>query len=183
MKIYTKTGDDGTTGLYGGARVKKYDIIIDSIGHIDELNAYIGLIRSYPEIASESLFLEEIQKSLFDLGAWISVDPAKKSMKMPVFDLEKVNQLEKKIDLMEEKLSPMKYFILPGGNIVLGHIHVARAICRRAERSIVHVAELKEIPAVIVQYINRLSDFLFVFSRFVAYQNEILETPWIPEKK
>lgn len=183
MKIYTKTGDDGTTGLYGGARVKKYDLVIDSLGHIDELNAYIGLIRSFPETENESLFLEEIQKSLFDLGAWISVDPAKKALKMPLFEIEKVNQLEQKIDYMDEVLSPMKYFILPGGNQILGHIHIARAICRRAERSIVHLAEMKEIPTVIVQYINRMSDFLFVYSRFVAFQNDILETSWIPYKK
>lgn len=182
FKIYTKTGDDGTTGLYGGARVPKYDLRIEAYGTVDELNSYIGLIRDQ-KISKESIeVLLEIQDRLFTIGAILAAQPAKKNLSVPALQKTDVDVLEKEIDKMDEQLTPMKNFILPGGNTIVSYIHIARCVCRRAERLSVHLAVENDVDALIIKYLNRLSDYLFTLARFVGKELGASEQPWIPRK-
>ncbi len=186
MKIYTKTGDKGTTALYGGTKIGKNDIKIESYGTVDELNSYIGLVRSY-EI--DPIFEEEliiIQKNLFNLGAELATPVEKlilangKSRIPKTVQEEDIVQLEGWIDDIDSQLEQLTHFILPGGNIAASHAHVARCICRRAERLTVALAEVEEISPLLQKYLNRLSDYLFVLARKIANDNNHEEVKWIP---
>lgn len=182
FKVYTKTGDKGTTALFGGARVPKNHIRIESYGTVDELNAYIGLIRDALEYEDLRKILKEIQDRLFTLGAILASDPSKKKLKTPDFNDEDVVYLETEIDKMEEQLAPLKSFILPGGHPTVSFCHIARCVCRRAERLAVALNENEPILPVVMQYLNRLSDYLFVLGRFVAKLLNVEEVCWIPRK-
>lgn len=180
MKVYTKTGDKGTTALLGGARVPKHHIRIESYGTVDELNSYIGLIRDQSLTKEQTEELIEIQDRLFTLGAILATQPEKKNVKIPALNESDIVFLETSIDKMEEDLPPMKSFVLPGGNTTVSFIHIARCVCRRAERLTVQLNEEEEVPAVVLTYLNRLSDYLFVLSRKVAQDLKAEETPWKP---
>lgn len=184
FKIYTKTGDQGSTALFGGARVPKNHIRIESYGTVDELNSYIGLVRD--SLADEQVrdTLKEIQNRLFTLGAILATDPSKDANKLKTPDLYEadVQFLEKEIDSMEERLAPLKTFILPGGNPIVSYCHIARCVCRRAERMTVALNENEAVLLIVMQYLNRLSDYLFTLARYVAVLLEAKEIPWIPRR-
>jgi cob(I)alamin adenosyltransferase len=182
FKIYTKTGDDGTTGLYGGARLPKYDLRIESYGTMDELNSYLGLIRDQPLDQQNITTLIEIQDRLFTIGAILATQPGKKNLSVPVLGQGDVELLEAEIDRMDEQLEPMKHFILPGGHTIVSYIHIARCVCRRAERLVVHLNAENEVDGLIIKYLNRLSDYLFTLARFVGKELGAAEQPWIPRK-
>ena len=182
-KIYTKTGDNGTTSLLGGTKVLKSDLRIEAYGTVDELNSYIGLCRDLvPDSAAKNL-LREIQDRLFTIGASLACDPAKESkMKIPDLKEGDVGLLEREIDQMGETLPEMKNFILPGGHATVSHLHIARCVCRRAERCCVRLHEESATDEIIIKYLNRLSDYLFVLARFVAHLLKIEESPWKPRE-
>lgn len=189
MKIYTKTGDDGTTALLGGTRVPKHHIRIESYGTLDELNSWIGLIRDQPMEASNRKVLIKIQEKLFTIGALLAIDPKKEKLKngkdrlnIPKINKGDINFLENKIDLMEESLPPMTHFILPGGHTTVSYCHIARTICRRAERLLSQLKDFEPVGDHLLSYINRLSDFLFVLARKLSYDVHAEEIKWIPAK-
>jgi cob(I)alamin adenosyltransferase len=182
FKIYTKTGDDGTTGLFGGARVPKYDLRIESYGTVDELNSYIGLIRDQHLSDATIQVLLEIQDRLFTVGAILAVQPGKENLSVPSLFIDDIELLEKQIDLMDGQLEPMKHFILPGGHTTVSYIHIARCVCRRAERLVVHLSVENKVDDLIIKYLNRLSDYLFTLARFEAKNLGASEQPWIPRK-
>ncbi|HMN33193.1 MAG TPA: cob(I)yrinic acid a,c-diamide adenosyltransferase [Chitinophagaceae bacterium] len=187
FKIYTKTGDKGSTALIGGSRVPKSHIRIEAYGTIDELNSWIGLINDLcdDELKSTKLLLFKIQNQLFDIGSHLACDPNKK-IKMPIPELhdDEVTQLELAIDDMDKVLPPLKNFILPGGNIIASHCHIARCVCRRAERIAVGMTLSDEpVEPIIIQYLNRLSDYLFALSRFIVFQKKGNEILWQPRGK
>ncbi|BDS11001.1 cob(I)yrinic acid a,c-diamide adenosyltransferase [Aureispira anguillae] len=182
FKVYTKTGDKGTTALFGGARVPKNHIRIESYGTVDELNSYIGLIRDSLSDEQLKIVLKEIQDRLFTLGAILATDPSKKNVKTPDLKDEDVSYLESEIDQMEEKLEPLKSFILPGGHPTVSFCHIARCVCRRAERMCVALNENELVLPVVMQYLNRLSDYLFVLGRFVAKKLDAEEVCWLPRQ-
>lgn len=181
MKIYTKTGDQGQTSLLGGTRVSKDDLRIHSYGTIDELNSYIGLIRDQEVNYKRKDLLKAIQDSLFVIGSDLAADPAKKS-KHPVLKSSDIELLEKSIDEMEAELPELRSFILPGGHTVVSYCHIARCVCRRAERHIVGLAEHSQVDTLVIQYINRLSDFLFVLARKVGQELNVEEVKWQSSK-
>lgn len=182
LKIYTKTGDKGTTSLIGGTKVSKSHLRIEAYGTVDELNSYIGLCRDMLNDENSRTILQEVQDRLFTIGSSLACDPVKEpKMKIPDLKEEDVMLLEKEIDKMNETLPPMKSFILPGGHITVSHLHIARCICRRAERCCVRLElEELEVEQLIIKYINRLSDYLFVLARFAAFQLNAEEIPWKP---
>lgn len=180
MKIYTKTGDKGTTALFGGKRVSKSDMRIEAYGTVDELNAYIGLVR-FKDIDTRSIeTLAEIQDRLFTLGSILASEPGKNNLKIPDLNEGDVEFLENEIDQMNESLPELKSFVLPGGNDAVGFCHVARCVCRRAERDVVRLAQNEVVPEIIIVYLNRLSDYLFVLSRKLTYDANLRENPWKP---
>lgn len=179
MKVYTKKGDKGETSLLGGVRMMKNAVRIDAYGTVDELNSYIGLIRDQEINASSINELLEIQDRLFTLGSYLASAPGSK-MKLPGFTEKDVENLENWIDQMETELEPMKSFVLPGGHPTVSFCHIARCVCRRAERIMVSVSESEEINPVLIQYMNRLSDYLFVLSRKLSKDLKATETPWNP---
>lgn len=179
MKVYTKTGDTGETSLFGGKRVKKYDLRIESYGTVDELNSYIGVIRDQNKLDQIEAILVRIQNCLFTVGSELAADPDKKNLEIPILSEADVVLLENEIDSMTEQLEPMRFFILPGGELVASHCHVARTICRRAERRVIELQDAEQnVDIRIVQYLNRLSDYLFTLSRFFTKKNGGVETPW-----
>ncbi len=180
MKIYTKTGDKGYTSLIGGTRVPKHHIRIESYGTVDELNSYVGLIRDQDIAAHDQSILKEIQDRLFTIGSTLASDPEKSRMKIPDLKEADIELLEKQMDDMNAILPPLKHFILPGGNVIASYCHIARCVCRRAERQIVHLAELEWVDEKVVIYMNRLSDYLFMLSRKVVFDNKNEENIWIP---
>lgn len=190
MKIYTKTGDNGTTALFGGTRVPKHHIRIDSYGTIDELNSYIGLIRDQ-DIAPEHVkTLLDIQDKLFIIGAVLATDPekevlknGKKRLNILTISEQNIGVLEQEIDRMNAELPDMTHFILPGGHQIVSFCHIARSICRRAERVATALHEISPYDTLILHYINRLSDYLFVLARKLTSELHIKEVKWIPEKK
>jgi len=186
MKIYTKTGDKGTTSLYGGTKVSKDHLRIETYGTIDELNSYIGLIRAYEidYVLVEQLII--IQKDLFNIGAELAT-PADKMMLANgkprlkiVLQENNITELENWIDDIDQELEVMTHFILPGGNQASSHAHVSRCICRRAERLLVSLEQIEEIRPELLKYINRLSDYLFTAARKIAKDNQHEEIKWIP---
>ncbi len=185
MKIYTKTGDNGTTALYGGTRVLKNDLRIEAYGTVDELNSYLGLIRDQKEAANERVFLIEIQKNLFHIGAILATPPEKAVLKngkqrLDVTKMTSEQLLEQAMDVMNENLPEMTHFVLPGGQPIVSYCHIARCICRRAERFIVSLHQEEEVAPTVLKYINRLSDYFFVLARKFAFENEVEEIKWIP---
>jgi cob(I)alamin adenosyltransferase len=182
MKIYTKTGDAGKTSLIGGTKVPKSHIRIESYGTVDELNSYIGLVSDYLTDEHSKTVLKEIQDRLFTIGSSLACDPEKEPlMKMPDLKETDVALLEKEIDKMNEVLPPMKNFILPGGHLAVSTAHVARCVCRRAERICIQMQQEEMfIDALVIKYINRLSDYLFVLARYIGLLLKVEEIPWKP---
>lgn len=179
FKVYTKTGDDGTTGLVGGTRVKKYDIRLDAYGTVDELNAYIGVLRSYELPDNVIQLLKQIQNKLFNIGSRLASDEKGESFTANLVIIEEnIKTLEFAIDKFEETLPKLTHFILPGGDLTVAYCHVARTVCRRAERRITELSEQTKVQAEIIKYINRLSDFLFVLARKLAFDKNIAEEIW-----
>lgn len=179
FKVYTKTGDDGTTGLVGGTRVKKYAQRLEAYGTVDELNALIGVIRSYDLSEYQVELLKKIQNKLFNIGSRLASDEKGNvfTEKLSITEND-IEVLEKAIDKFEEVLPELQNFILPGGDLVVAQCHVARTVCRRAERRIIELAEQTDIQPDLIKYINRLSDFLFVLARKIAYDRGSEETIW-----
>ncbi len=180
FKIYTKTGDKGGTSLIGGVRVPKDHIRIESYGTVDELNSFIGMACDLAQNDQVTAELREIQDRLFTVGSVLATNPGKEvKMKLPDLHEEDVTWLETKIDAMNEVLPEMRSFILPGGNLASSTCHVARCVCRRAERLCVSMQSHEEfIPPLIIQYLNRLSDYLFVLARYIGHINNAPEIPW-----
>lgn len=179
MKIYTKTGDKGFTSLIGGTRVPKYDLRIEAYGTVDELNSYIGLIRDQQITVHDKEILKQIQDRLFTVGATLAADPERSKMIIPDLHTEDIDLLEKEMDSMDATLPPLKHFILPGGDNTISFCHIARCVCRRAERLSVHLAEESKVDEKVNIYLNRLSDYLFVLARKVGNERNIAENEWI----
>jgi len=180
MKIYTKTGDKGETSLIGGTRVPKFHLRIECYGTVDELNSYIGLIQCQEIDIHAKQILKEIQDRLFTIGASLAADPEKSRMKIPDLNLTDITLLETEMDRMNEILPELKHFVLPGGNTVVSYCHIARCICRRAERLTVHLAMDSFVDDKVTIYLNRLSDYLFVLARKLAFDDKTDESIWIP---
>ena len=181
-KIYTKTGDLGKTSLIGGTKVAKSHIRIDSYGTVDELNSYIGMVSDLTVEVHTKEILREIQDRLFTIGSSLACDPEKEPlMKIPDLKETDIDLLEREIDSMNDILAPMKSFILPGGHIAISTTHVARCVCRRAERCCVNMQEHELfVEPLVIKYLNRLSDYLFVLSRYTAHALNIEELKWKP---
>lgn len=184
LKIYTRTGDKGTTSLIGGTKVPKSHQRIEAYGTIDELNSHIGLCRDLITDDTNRATLLHIQDMLFTIGSSLACDPVKEpKMRLPDLKASDVQFLEKEIDRMSAEIPPLTSFILPGGHSTVSHLHIARCVCRRAERSCVRLElESLEVEPVIIQYLNRLSDYLFVLCRYTTYQLKAEEIPWKPRK-
>lgn len=182
MKIYTKTGDKGKTSLIGGTKVYKSDLRIEAYGTVDELNSYVGLCLDLLKSGNVPNLFAEIQDRLFTIGAALACDPDKETkLKIPDLHETDVELLEKEIDKMNEVLPMMKSFILPGGNISVSTLHIARCVCRRSERCCVRMQKKEmEVEPLIIKYLNRLSDYLFVLARFAAHTLKVEEIPWKP---
>lgn len=179
MKIYTRKGDSGQTGLLGGSRVSKANARIEAYGTVDELNSSLGVIRDsdLPDGLNESLV--RIQHQLFSIGSILAAE-ADNKIKLPGITEDEVRFLELEMDRMDEELPELRNFILPGGNLAASHCHLARCVCRRSERRVVSLKELSEVDVMIIHYLNRLSDYLFVLARFVTLKKGGQETPWKP---
>jgi cob(I)alamin adenosyltransferase len=189
MKIYTKTGDKGTTALFGGTRVPKHHIRIESYGTVDELNSHLGLIRDQDMDAHSKELLISIQDKLFTLGAILATDPEKAVLKsgkerlnIPKIEEADITLLETEMDAMNEALPPMTHFVLPGGHTTVSYCHIARCVCRRAERlaTLLHSQEPTDERVLI--YLNRLSDYLFVLARKLSQDLKANEIKWVPKK-
>ena len=180
IKIYTKTGDKGETSLIGGTRVPKHHIRIESYGTVDELNSFIGLIRDQQIDDDSKKTLIEIQDRLFTVGASLASDPDKSKMKIPDLKEEDILFLEKEIDRMNAELPEMKNFVLPGGHTTVSYCHIARCVCRRAERLTTHLSENSFVADLVIKYLNRLSDYLFVLSRKLSHDLKAEEIKWVP---
>ncbi|WP_029037956.1 cob(I)yrinic acid a,c-diamide adenosyltransferase [Salinimicrobium xinjiangense] len=189
MKIYTKTGDKGTTALFGGTRVPKHHIRIESYGTIDELNSHLGLLRDQQVDKHSREILLKIQDRLFTIGSTLATDPEKAVLKsgkqrldIPKIIAADIELLEQEIDTMNESLPPMTHFVLPGGHQTVSVCHIARCVCRRAERLATALYEIEPFEEVVLQYLNRLSDYLFVLARKLTYDVKAEEIKWIPQK-
>ncbi|MFI2744305.1 cob(I)yrinic acid a,c-diamide adenosyltransferase [Zhouia sp. PK063] len=190
MKIYTKTGDNGTTALFGGTRVPKHHIRIESYGTVDELNSWIGLIRDQEIDTHFKTILNQIQNKLFTLGAILATAPDKALLKngkarlnIPKITENDIAVLENEMDEMNTHLPEMTHFVLPGGHTTVSYCHIARTICRRAERISTHLYDNEPFDKEVLQYLNRLSDYLFVLARKLTHDLHVDEIKWIPEKK
>lgn len=189
MKVYTKTGDTGTTALFGGTRVPKHHIRIESYGTVDELNSHIGLIRDQDINVLYKNVLIEVQDRLFTVGAILATPPEKETLKNGQPRLQNlgivesdIEFLENEIDRMEEALPPMTHFVLPGGHTTVSYCHIARCVCRRAERLAVHLNDIEPTDERVIKYLNRLSDYLFVLARKLSHDLNADEVQWIPRK-
>jgi cob(I)alamin adenosyltransferase len=180
FKIYTKTGDKGQTSLIGGTRVPKHHIRIETYGTVDELNSYIGLIRDQQIDEQTKQLLIEIQDRLFTIGSSLASDPEKSKMKIPDLKEEDITLLEQEMDKMNEVLPEMRSFVLPGGHTTVSFCHIARCVCRRAERLTIHLSENSFVSDLVIKYLNRLSDYLFVLSRKLTQDLHAAEIPWKP---
>ena len=181
MKIYTKKGDQGNTGLLGGTRVPKHHLRIEAYGNVDELNSYIGLLRDLILIERHQMILLEVQDRLFTLGSLLALDPDHEGkMTLPEVIEGDVESLELEMDSLDLDLPEMKSFVLPGGHPNISHCHIARCVCRRAERAVSALHEQQPLPEIALKYLNRLSDYLFVLSRHLTQSLGAKETPWKP---
>ena len=183
MKIYTKTGDDGTTGLFGGERVSKTDVRVEAYGTVDEVNSALGLARATTSNDSIAEWLEEVQTDLFALGAELACTPGKEAvLGTPRIDQGRALRLEQLMDLLESKLDPLKNFILPGGTPAASALHHARTVARRAERRVLELHGSREVSRDILVYLNRLSDFLFVLARYENSVSNTADIAWKPKR-
>jgi cob(I)alamin adenosyltransferase len=183
MKIYTKTGDGGQTGLFGGARVSKADARVDAYGEVDELNCALGVVRAHCVDRAADTLLQQVQNQLFALGAELARDPSKDvDLGVALIGDSEVTCMEQSIDLLERDLSPLKTFILPGGSPEAAQLHLARAICRRAERKLVALSETTSVRPELIRYLNRLSDLLFTVARHANFRANVADTPWLGRK-
>ena len=182
MKIYTKAGDQGKTSLIGGTRVPKSHIRIESYGTVDELNSFIGLLNDLVDDAKINADLKEIQDRLFTVGSSLACDPEKESaLRIPDLKEEDILRLETAMDAMNEVLAPMKSFIIPGGHQAISTAHIARCVCRRAERWCVNMQEEDLfVETLVIKYLNRLSDYLFTLARYIGHLNGVADLPWKP---
>jgi len=190
MKVYTKTGDKGTTALFGGTRVPKHHIRIESYGTVDELNSYIGLIRDQDIQTEHKDLLIEIQDRLFVVGAILATAPEKEVLKNGTQRLnimrigeEDITRLESEIDRIDGVVPPMTHFILPGGHTTVSYCHISRCVCRRAERLVSHLNEIEPVDELVLKYLNRLSDYLFMLARILTFELRAEEVKWIPRKE
>lgn len=181
MKIYTRKGDSGETGLLGGTRVPKHHLRIEAYGTVDELNSWIGLLRDQDLPNEQRSLLIEVQDRLFTMGSLLALDPSHAGkMKLPELHAADVLALEEAMDAMDEHLPEMRSFVLPGGHPLVSQCHIARCVCRRAERMVTALHELEPLPEIAMTYLNRLSDYLFVLSRSLTVVTGAIETPWKP---
>ena len=178
FKIYTKTGDKGQTSLIGGTRLPKHHIRIEAYGTVDELNSHIGLLRDVIEEPETVALLIEIQDRLFTIGSQLAADPEKNKMQLPLVAEEDIVALEKAIDKINEQVPEMKSFVLPGGHVHVSYCHIARCVCRRAERSVLRLAANEAVDEIHGKYLNRLSDYLFMLSRWMVMKLNVSEIPW-----
>ncbi len=189
MKIYTKTGDKGTTSLFSGTRVPKHHIRIESYGTVDELNSHIGLVKDQEIQPETRLILNRIQDRLFTIGSTMATEPEKATLKsgkprlnIPEISEEDILLLENEMDKMNEDLLEMTHFVLPGGHQAVSFCHIARCVCRRAERMATALYEISPFSELVLKYLNRLSDYLFVLARKLSKDLNAIEVKWIPEK-
>ena len=178
MKIYTKRGDSGDTSLFGGRRVSKDDLRIEAYGTVDELNAFLGAVASQCQDATLQQALQRVQGQLFGVGADLATPLDARTSYISRIDAGPSQQLEKEIDAWEQQLPPLTHFILPGGSAAGAALHIARTICRRAERRVVALARTEAVNEQVLIYLNRLSDWLFVLARTVNHRQNIPEAPW-----
>ena len=187
FKLYTKTGDDGTTCLLSGKRVSKHHIRIKAYGTIDELNAWVGMIRNFKIDKNIENTLKKIQNELMTMSAQLADDTVSKSSKLvntlEPLGQENVEYLEGHIDLINSELPELKNFVIPGGHIIVSYVHIARCTCRRAERLITELNQIEIVPEIIIAYINRLSDFLFILARKLSKYYDVKEIIWSTQKK
>ncbi|MFN8229895.1 MAG: cob(I)yrinic acid a,c-diamide adenosyltransferase [Bacteroidia bacterium] len=181
FKIYTKTGDKGQTSLIGGTRLPKQHVRIEAYGTVDELNSYLGLVRDTLSEKETIEFIIYIQDRLFTIGSHLAADPVKNKMVLPPILDEDILALEKAIDVINANVPEMKSFVLPGGHVAVSHCHVARCICRRAERAVLRLAENETVEEIHFKYLNRLSDYLFMLSRDLTHKLNVQEIPWKPK--
>ena len=180
MKIYTKTGDKGFTSLVGGSRISKAELRIEAYGTVDELNSYIGMLRDQEVNSIRKEVLKEIQDRLFTIGAILASEPEQTRKQLPDLLMSDIDLLEQEMDSMDETLEPMRFFILPGGHPSVSFGHLARTVCRRAERNVIRMTEESDVNTLVITYLNRLSDYLFVLCRKMAQELGIEETAWKP---
>ena len=180
MKIYTKTGDKGQTSLVGGTRVSKTELRIEAYGTVDELNSYVGLVRDQAVNNDRKDILKEIQDRLFTIGSILASEPEQTKKRIPDLHESDIELLEKEMDRMDESLEPMRFFILPGGHQSVSFGHLARTVCRRAERMVIRLSQETEVNDLVIRYLNRLSDYLFVLCRMMIKDLNIEEISWKP---
>lgn len=180
MKVYTKKGDQGQTGILGGTRLPKHHLRIESYGTVDELNAFIGVLRDGIDIEQHRNDLKKVQDELFTIGSQLASDPEKNKMKLPMIDEKEIAYLEERMDAMDAELPEMRSFVLPGGHPSVSNAHVCRCVCRRAERLCSALSENEAVNPLILQYLNRLSDYFFVLSRHLTMKLGVEEVPWQP---
>jgi len=181
MKIYTKTGDQGTTALFGGKRVSKADLRINTYGTVDELNSYMGLLRDQEVNQKRKTILIEIQDRLFTIGSILATEPGNTKVKIPSLTETDIQFLETEIDQMDAALPPMKFFVLPGGHASVSFGHVTRTVCRRAERLVIELDTIERVESLVIKYLNRLSDYLFMLCRKMTDELGAEEIPWKPK--
>lgn len=181
LKIYTKTGDKGLTSLIGGTRLPKQHVRIEAYGTVDELNSHVGLVRDVVSDTETQQLLIYIQDRLFTIGSHLAADPEKNKMQLPPIIEEDIVALEKAIDKINEQVPEMKSFVLPGGHIHLSYCHIARCVCRRAERAVLRLAENEKVDEIHAKYLNRLSDYLFMLARWLVLKLNAQEIPWKPK--
>lgn len=182
MKIYTKKGDTGKTSTLGGTRLVKHHVKIEAYGTVDELNAYLGMLRDQDISDTIKNDLISIQDRLFSIGSYLAADADKKDQRLPSLKNEFIQDLENQIDEMQEILPEMKHFVLPGGHPAVSICHISRCVCRRAERRISQLSEIETINPIILPFLNRLSDYLFMLGRKLSMDLNVKEIPWIPNK-
>ncbi len=180
MKIYTKTGDEGTTSLFGGKRVSKSELRIDTYGTVDELNSWMGVLRDLEVNQKRKTELVEIQDRLFTIGSILATEPSNTKVKIPSLSESDIVFLEKEIDAMDARMQPMRFFVLPGGHPSISWGHVARTVCRRTERLVIALHNLEKVDPYVIKYLNRLSDYLFVLCRAMTHELGVEEAPWKP---
>jgi cob(I)alamin adenosyltransferase len=182
MKIYTKTGDTGKTSLVEGTRISKSHLRIEAYGNVDELNCFLGLLADQEANRDRYPLLKSIQDNLFVIGSNLASDPSKKSANIPPVDASDIELLESEMDRMDLELPELRHFVLPGGHPAASMAHVCRTVCRRAERGVIRLADHDEVPDRVVVYLNRLSDYFFVLSRMICFEQKVEEVKWVPKK-
>lgn len=181
FKIYTKTGDKGLTSLIGGTRLPKQHLRIEAYGTVDELNSHLGLLRDVIKDKTTYELVVHLQDRLFTIGSHLASDPVKGKMQLPPITENDVKILEDAIDAIDKVVPPMKSFVLPGGHVFVSYCHIARCVCRRAERAVLRLSETEPVEEIHSKYLNRLSDYLFMLSRWLTLELKAEEIPWKPK--